>query len=133
MNFEQLVAEIFDDYQNKHKDILGDTLITSAQQAEKILAKYNTSKLSPEQKEQIKKMIVQREVEEFSTFVQQNKDILEADLSDNEKFRQLLTKHDNPHLTEEERVFLKKKLRRHIYDHTVSHILIDLVNNLKQQ
>ena len=133
MNFDQLVEEIFDDYQNKHRDVLADILITSAQQADKIVAKYNTSNLSPEQREQLKKMIVQREVEEFSTFVQQNNDILEADLSDNEKFRQLLAKHDNPHLTEEERVFLKKKLRRHIYDHTVSHILLDLVNNLKQQ
>ena len=66
MNFDQLVEEIFDDYQNKHRDILADILITSAQQADKIVAKYNTSNLSPEQREQLKKMIVQREVEAFS-------------------------------------------------------------------
>ena len=131
MNFDQLVEEIFDDYQNKHRDILADILITSAQQADKIVAKYNTSNLSPEQREQLKKMIVQREVEAFSAFVQQNKDILSANISDNEKFCQLFAKYDKPHLTEEERAFLKKKLRRHVYDHTVCNILQDLLNNLK--
>lgn len=133
MSFEQLVEEIFHNYENKHKDILGDVLLTSAQQAERILAKYDLSALTTEQIEQLKKMIVQHEVDIYMNFVDSNKDVLNGKFTDKQKFEQLFERYDNPLLTDDERTLLKKRIRRHIYDNEVGKILCNLVDNLKKK
>lgn len=133
MSFEQLVEEIFRNYENKHRDILGDVLLTSAQQAERILAKYDLSALTTEQVNQLKKMIVKREVDNFMNFVDNNKDILDGDFTDKQKFAKLFERFDNPTLTEAERDMLKKRIHRHIYDNEVGKILCNLVDNLKKK
>lgn len=133
MNFEQIVEEIFNDYDNKHHDILCNVLATSEQIAKRILDKYNTKKLTADELERLKKLIVQREVGEFLVFVERNADILDAELTDNEKFKQLFARHDKPSLTEKERTLLKKRIRRHIYDNEVCKILADLADKLKKK
>ncbi len=130
MNYEQLVLEIFDDYDKKHRDVLSDVLCTSSMHADKILAKYNTKKLSAEQKENLKKLIVQKEVDEFMLFVEQNKDVLDSDLSDNKKLETILARMDSPDLSQEDRQYLKKRIRRHIYDNEVCKILENLAKKL---
>lgn len=131
MNYEQLVLEIFDDYDKKHRDILGDVLATSAMIADRILAKYNTKKLSAEQVENLKKLIVQKEVDEFMLFVEQHKDVLDSTLSDQQKFAQIFARMDSPELSQDDREYLKKRIRRNIYDNEVSKILLDLAKKLK--
>ena len=105
-------------------------MMTSKQHAEKILAKYDTSKLTKEQFDQLKQLIVDREVKEFLEFVEHHKDVLDSDMTDGEKFRVLFERCDNPHLTEKERTLLKKRIRRHIYDNEVCKILSKLVDDL---
>lgn len=131
MNYEQLVLEIFDDYDKKHRAILGDVLATSAMIADRILAKYNTKKLSAEQVENLKKLIVQKEVDEFMLFVEQHKDVLDSTLSDQQKLAQIFARMDSPELNREDREYLKKRIRRNIYDNEVSKILLDLAKKLK--
>ena len=132
MTYQQLYDKIFDNYDQHHYDILCDALITSAQQADKILAKYDTSNLTQEQHDQLKRAIVQKEVERFSQFVQQNKDVLDAEITDNQKFALLFEKYDNPSLTEKERHLLKQRIHRNIYDKNVCNILQNLVDNLRK-
>lgn len=131
MNYEQLVLEIFDDYDKKHRAILGDVLATSEMHADRILAKYNTKKLSAEQVENLKKLIVQKEVDEFMMFVEQHKDVLDSTLSDQQKFAQIFARMDSPELSQDDREYLKKRIRRNIYDNEVSKILLDLAKKLK--
>lgn len=131
MNYEQLVLEIFDDYDKKHRAILGDVLATSEMHADRILAKYNTKKLSAEQVENLKKLIVQKEVDEFMMFVEQHKDVLDSTLSDQQKFAQIFARMDSPELNQDDREYLKKRIRRNIYDNEVSKILLDLAKKLK--
>lgn len=131
MNYEQLVLEIFDDYDKKHHAILGDVLATSEMHADRILAKYNTKKLSAEQVENLKKLIVQKEVDEFMLFVEQHKDVLDSTLSDQQKFAQIFARMDSPELSQDDREYLKKRIRRNIYDNEVSKILLDLAKKLK--
>ncbi|MBQ2804608.1 MAG: hypothetical protein IJD18_00965 [Clostridia bacterium] len=131
MNYEQLVLEIFDDYDKKHRAILGDVLATSEMHADRILAKYNTKKLSAEQVENLKKLIVQKEVDEFMLFVEQHKDVLDSTLSDQQKFAQIFARMDSPELSQDDREYLKKRIRRNIYDNEVSKILLDLAKKLK--
>ena len=50
MNYHQLLEKIFTDFDNAHYDILCDVMMTSKQHAEKILAKYDTSKLTKEER-----------------------------------------------------------------------------------
>ncbi len=132
MTFDQLVSAIFDDYENKHRDILGDVMATCRQQAERIVSKYDTTELSQEEIDRLKDMIVKKEVSTFLQFVEQNKDILDGDFSDRQKFRLLFERHDKPSLSEQERTLLQKRIRRHIYDNEVCKILQDLVDDLKQ-
>ena len=131
MNYEQLVLEIFDDYDKKHRAILGDVLATSEMHADRILAKYNTKKLSAEQVENLKKLIVQKEVDEFMLFVEQHKDVLDSTLSDQQKFAQIFARMDSPELSQDDREYLKNRIRRNIYDNEVSKILLDLAKKLK--
>ena len=131
MNYEQLVLEIFDDYDKKHRAILGDVLATSEMHADRILAKYNTKKLSAEQVENLKKLIVQKEVDEFMLFVEQHKDVLDSTLSDQQKFAKIFARMDSPELSQDDREYLKKRIRRNIYDNEVSKILLDLAKKLK--
>lgn len=131
MNYEQLVLEIFDDYDKKHRAILGDVLATSAMIADRILAKYNTKKLSAEQVENLKKLIVQKEVDEFMLFVEQHKDVLDSTMSDQQKFAQIFARMDSPELSQDDREYLKKRIRRNVYDNEVSKILLDLAKKLK--
>lgn len=131
MNYEQLVLEIFDDYDKKHRAILGDVLATSEMHADRILAKYNTKKLSAEQVENLKKLIVQKEVDEFMLFVEQHKDVLDSTMSDQQKFAKIFARMDSPELSQDDREYLKKRIRRNIYDNEVSKILLDLAKKLK--
>lgn len=131
MNYEQLVLEIFDDYDKKHRAILGDVLATSEMHADRILAKYNTKKLSAEQVENLKKLIVQKEVDEFMMFVEQHKDVLDSTMSDQQKFAKIFARMDSPELSQDDREYLKKRIRRNIYDNEVSKILLDLAKKLK--
>ena len=130
MNYHQLLEKIFTDFDNTHYDILCDVMMTSQQHADKILAKYDTSNLTKEEFDQLKQLIVDREVGEFLVFVERHKDVLDDDLTDAEKFRVLWERCDNPSLTEKERTLLKKRIRRHIYDNEVCKILADLVDKL---
>lgn len=130
MNYQQLLEKIFADFDNAHYDILCDVMMTSKQHAEKILDKYDTSKLTKEQFDQLKQLIVDREVGEFLEFVERHKDVLDSDMTDGEKFRVLFERCDNPYLTEKERTLLKKRIRRHIYDNEVCKILSKLVDDL---
>lgn len=130
MTYKQLLREIFYDYDNTHYDILCDVLLTSEQHADKILAKYDTSKLTQEEFDSLKKLIVQREVGEFKVFIMRHQDILDSDMTDNQKFKLLMERCDNVNLTPKERTLLQKRIRRHIYDNNVGKILADLVDKL---
>ena len=130
MTYKQLLRDIFYDYDQTHYDILCDVLLTSEQQAEKILAKYDTSQLTQDEFANLKKLIVQREVGEYMVFITRHKDVLDSDMTDNEKFALLMEKCDNANLTTKERTLLQKRIRRHIYDHNVGKILQNLVDDL---
>ena len=78
----------------------------------------------------LKKLIVQREVGEYMVFITRHKDVLDSDMTDNEKFALLMEKCDNANLTTKERTLLQKRIRRHIYDHHVGKILQNLVDDL---
>lgn len=130
MTYKQLLRDIFYDYDQTHYDILCDVLLTSEQQAEKILAKYDTSQLTQDEFANLKKLIVQREVGEYMVFITRHKDVLDSDMTDNEKFALLMEKCDNENLTTKERTLLQKRIRRHIYDHHVGKILQNLVDDL---
>ena len=133
MKLEQLSAEIFDNYEEKHMDILGDALATSRTQADQILAKYNTKGLSKEEIDQLKERIVKREVDTFMKFVEQNKDVLDAPLTDGEKFHKLFERYNNPAFSKREREYVKNRIHRHIYDNNVGKILSKLANDLKKK
>jgi hypothetical protein len=133
MNFHQLLEKIFTDYDQTHYDILCDVLMTSEQHANAILAKYDTSEITQEELDRLKKLIVDREVGEYLVFVERHKDVLNGNLSDKEKFRVLMERCDNPSLTERERTLLQKRIRRHIYDNEVTKILQNLVDDLKKK
>ena len=130
MTYKQLLRDIFYDYDQTHYDILCDVLLTSEQQAEKILAKYDTSQLTQDEFANLKKLIVQREVGEYMVFITRHKDVLDSDMTDNEKFALLMEKCDNANLTTKERTLLQKRIRRHVYDHHVGKILQNLVDDL---
>ncbi len=130
MNFHQLLEKIFTDYDQTHYDILCDVLLTSEQQANKILAKYDTSGLTQDEFDRLKKMIVNREVGEYLVFVERHKDVLNGDMPDKEKFRILVERCDSPTLSERERTLLQKRIRRHIYDNEVTKVLQKLVDDL---
>ena len=130
MTYKQLLRDIFYDYDQTHYDILCDVLLTSEQQAEKILAKYDTSQLTQDEFANLKKLIIQREVGEYMVFITRHKDVLDSDMTDNEKFALLMEKCDNANLTTKERALLQKRIRRHIYDHHVGKILQNLVDDL---
>ena len=131
MELEQLTAEIFDNYEEKHMAILGDALSTSRKQAERIIAKYNTRGLSKEDIESLKNRIVKKEVDNFMKFVEQNKDILDAPLTDEQKFNKLFARHNNPAFSKQKREYVKNRIRRHINDDNVGKILIKLADDLK--
>lgn len=130
MTYHQLLQAIFTDFDNTHYDILCNVFATSEMHADKILAKYDTSKLTKEEFDRLKKLIVDREVGGFLVFVKRHEDILDAELTDNEKFRLLMERCDNPNLTEKQRTLLQKRIRRHIYDNEVGKILSKLVDDL---
>ena len=133
MNFHQLLEKIFTNYDQTHYDILCDVLMTSEQHANAILAKYDTSELTQDEFDRLKKLIVNREVGQYLVFVGRHKDVLNGDLSDKEKFRVLMERCDNPALSEKERTLLQKRIRRHIYDNEVTKILQNLVDDLKKK
>ena len=115
MNFHQLLEKIFTNYDQTHYDILCDVLMTSEQHANAILAKYDTSELTQDEFDRLKKLIVNREVGAYLVFVGRHKDVLNGDLSD------------------KERTLLQKRIRRHIYDNEVTKILQNLVDDLKKK
>jgi predicted transcriptional regulator len=133
MNFHQLLEKIFTDYDQTHYDILCDVLMTSEQHANAILAKYDTSEITQEELDRLKKLIVDREVGEYLVFVERHKDVLNGNMSDKEKFRVLMERCDNPSLTERERTLLQKRILRNIYDNEVTKILQNLVDDLKKK
>ena len=132
MNFEQLRLEIFDNFENKHKDILDDSDIVSRVKAEKIIAKYDTKNLTSEQIENLKQEIVDKEVKIFMEFVEENKEILNSSLTHQEKLDALLSKYATPDLSEKEYTILKNTINRHIFDNEVGKTLINLVDNIKK-
>ena len=79
----------------------------------------------------MKKLIVQKEVDEFMLFVEQHKDVLDSTLSDQQKLAQIFARMDSPELSQDDREYLKKRIRRNIYDNEVSKILLDLAKKLK--
>ncbi len=133
MNFHQLLEKIFTDYDQTHYDILCDVLMTSEQHANAILAKYDTSEITQDEFDRLKKLIVNREVGRYLVFVERHKDVLNGDLSDKEKLRVLMERCDNPALSDKERTLLQKRIRRHIYDNEVTKILQNLVDDLKKK
>ena len=132
MDFEQLKNEIFDNFEEKHKDILDNSDIVSKIKAEEILKKYNTNQLSDEQIEELKKLIVDKNVKIFTEFVKDNENILNSDFTHQQKLNILLSKYATENLSEEEFTTLKYKINRHIFDNEVGKILTDLVNNIKK-
>ena len=132
MDFEQLKNEIFDNFEEKHKDILDNSDIVSKIKAEEILKKYNTNQLSDEQIEELKKLIVDKNVKIFTEFVKDNENILNSDFTHQQKLNILLSKYATENLSEEEFTNLKYKINRHIFDNEVGKILTDLVNNIKK-
>lgn len=130
MTYQQLLHKIFTDFDQTHYDILCDVLLTSEQHADKILAKYDTNDLTQEEFDRLKKLIVDREVGEFTVFITRHKDILDSDMTDNQKFKLLMERCDNENLTQKERTLLQKRIRRHIYDDNVGKILLKLVDDL---
>ena len=90
MNFEELSAEILNNYRQKHKDILQDTTVNSQVHAERILAKYDTKYLTKEQIEFLKGVIISREVEDFLAFTSENEDVLNSNFTFQKKLKILL-------------------------------------------
>ena len=133
MNFHQLLEKIFTDYDQTHYDILCDVLMTSEQHANAILAKYDTSEITQDEFDRLKKLIVDREVGQYLVFVERHKDVLNGNMSDKEKFHILVERCDNPALSDKERALLQKRIRRHIYDNEVTKVLQNLVDDLKKK
>ncbi|MBE7088647.1 MAG: hypothetical protein E7370_03915 [Clostridiales bacterium] len=131
MNFEQLTAEIFENYYQKHKKILDDNTVNSQVQAERILAKYDTSNLTEEQIKILKDKIVKKEVDEFILFTSENEEILDSKFTYQEKLEILLAKYDNGDLSNEEYKSLKSKISRHIFDFETAKVLEELAIKLK--
>ncbi len=131
MNFEQLTNEIFENFEQKHMEILCDSNLTSQQMAQKILAKYNLDELSNEQVELLRQQIVQREVDSYLQFVQDNKHILDANLSFKQKLQALMTKYANNNLSPKQLDLLKNRLIGHIYNNETTKILQKLMDGSK--
>ncbi len=131
MNFEQLTNEIFENFEHKHVEILCDSNLTSQQMAQKILAKYNLGKLSNEQVQLLRQQIVQREVDGYLQFVQDNKQILDANLSFKQKLQALMTKYANDSLSPKQLDLLKNRLIGHIYNNETTKILQKLMDGSK--
>lgn len=130
MNFEELSAEILNDYYKKHREILEDTTVNSQVHAERILAKYDTRYLTESQIKFLKDVIVSREVDDFLVFTTENEDVLNSDFTYQKKLKILLEKYDNGKLTEDEYASLKSKISRHIFDFETAKILEDLAKKL---
>jgi hypothetical protein len=127
MRFEELVIEIFSNFEEKHRDICNDFTIHSREKAERILSKYNTQALSDAQVEELKAKIIKKDVDEYMAFVAENREILDSERSYGEKLNALLAKYDAGKLPEREYAILKGRIARHIYDDEVSKTLMKLL------
>jgi len=132
MNFEELNEEIFENFNEKHKDILNNYDIVSRKKAEEILAKYDTKNLTEEQIETLKSKIIQIDIDDHNKFIEENKDIVNSSMQHNEKMEKLMAKYSSPNMTEEKNYNLKCKLSRYIFDNEVNKTLLKLVEDIKK-
>lgn len=132
MNFEKLNNEIFENFEEKHKEILNNVDFVSRKKAEEIIAKYDTKELTDEEIETIKSKIIQIEIDEHNKFIEENKDIVDSNLAHPEKMEKLMSKYSSPDMSEEEKHTLKCKLSRYVFDNEVNKTLLKLVEDIKK-
>ncbi|MBQ8425462.1 MAG: hypothetical protein IJX17_05525 [Clostridia bacterium] len=132
MNFEELNKVIFENFEEKHKEILTNYDLVSRKKAEEILAKYDTTSLTDEEIETIKSKIIQIDIDDHNKFIEENKDIVDSSLSHQEKMDKLMSKYSNSNMSEQEQYNLKCKLSRYIFDNEVNKTLLNLVQNIKK-
>ena len=129
MTYEQLKAEIFDNYENKHSNILMEYEISQVI-AEKIVEKYDTSSLTTQEVKQLVEDIKKKEIDDFLEFTKRHKELLDSKLNHFDKIKALMEIYDDGNLSTKQLEQLKFRLSRAIFDYETSKTLEKLAKNL---